>query len=428
MKRRHKILLGSSALLLAAFAALACYFHADENDWGHGLRWGPFSYRISVPRLIALASRPTFARALEGRRLHTEWGELQFRRGTNGELWLDCAPCYLRSRALSREPVRLERITLSLRHKGRLIFGELQAGRSVHATWEGQLNSRQLRLQIHLPQTDIARLYGLFGAAIPELARADIEGRFAADIELTLPQRHLQIRPQVSGFRVSGLGTQQLRGGASLARCQGQGGISADPGRWLPQAVVAAEDQRFYQHPGYDLEELTASLARNQQGDRIARGGSTLDQQLAKLLFTGSERTHIRKLRELLYAVEMQETLGKAQELRLYLAIAPWGQGLCGAEMAAQRYFGKSAAELDKGEAAWLAAMLHSPDREYRTWLARGQPDRARLDWVLKGMGQGPKRRAKILTRMERRAVQATPALTPEPEAPAPELPVLSGR
>jgi penicillin-binding protein 1A len=82
--------------------------------------------------------------------------------------------------------------------------------------------------------------------------------------------------------------------------------------------VVATEDQRFFTHTGFDLTELNAAFALNQQSDQIERGASTLTQQLARLLVTGSERTPTRKLRELLYAVEMERTLGKARILGRY--------------------------------------------------------------------------------------------------------------
>ena len=76
--------------------------------------------------------------------------------------------------------------------------------------------------------------------------------------------------------------------------------------------MIAAEDQRFFEHAGYDLAELGAALEPQPGQQRVERGGSTLSQQLAKLLVTGDERSPARKLRELLYAVEMEQTLGKA--------------------------------------------------------------------------------------------------------------------
>ena len=107
---------------------------------------------------------------------------------------------------------------------------------------------------------------------------------------------------------------------------------------------------------------------------------------MVKLLVTGSERTGERKLRELLYAVEMEQTLGKARILQLYLDNAPWGGETCGAEAAAKRYFKRSAARLEPAQAVWLAAMLHNPGTEIAQWQRSGNIDAARAKWVAEGI------------------------------------------
>ncbi len=106
---------------------------------------------------------------------------------------------------------------------------------------------------------------------------------------------------------------------------------------------------------------------------------------------TGAERTPTRKLRELLYAVEMEQTLGKARILRLYLDSAPWGSGICGAEAAARQYFGIRARELDAGQAVWLAAMLHHPVMEADHWATTGRINVARAHWVANAMRPMPR-------------------------------------
>src|SRR5690606_22793537 len=121
-----------------------------------------------------------------------------------------------------------------------------------------------------------------------------------------------------------------------------------------------------YEHPGYDLEELMASLASNERHAAIRRGGSTLTQQVAKLMVAGDERTLTRKLRELLYASEMEQTLGKARILQLYLNLAPWGrtpegQLVCGAGAAARHSFGVPVDRLNARQAGALAAILRNP-------------------------------------------------------------------
>ncbi len=115
------------------------------------------------------------------------------------------------------------------------------------------------------------------------------------------------------------------------------------------------------------------------------RGGSTLTQQLAKLVYTGDDRDPSRKLRELLYAVEMEETLGKARILQIYLAIAPWGPGVCGAERAAQLYLGKPASRVDPLEAAWLAGLLRNPATALRATV-----DHCGIDALADRLGAGP--------------------------------------
>jgi hypothetical protein len=162
--------------------------------------------------------------------------------------------------------------------------------------------------------------------------------------------------------------------------------------------VVAAEDQRFFEHPGYDLAEMAAAWSSPDAAARdSARGASTLSQQLAKLLYTGDERTVARKLRELLYAVELDRTLGKARVLMLYLSIAPWGAERCGAEAAALHGFGKRAAALGPLEAAWLASLLRNPDAELHRAAQERVPDRKRMEAILAGMHPIPRQRRKAL-------------------------------
>jgi len=154
--------------------------------------------------------------------------------------------------------------------------------------------------------------------------------------------------------------------------------------------VLAAEDQRFHEHQGFDRAEIAAVLASvDEQGPR--RGASTITQQLARTLFTGGERTGARKLRELLYAVEMERTLGKGAILALYLNTVHWGPGICGADAAARAYFGKRPGALTPLEAAWLAAILPNPTQAYADEYRAGAPDGARAVRVLRQMRTLPR-------------------------------------
>ncbi len=128
----------------------------------------------------------------------------------------------------------------------------------------------------------------------------------------------------------------------------------------LQQAVIAIEDERFYTHHGVDTRAIVSSLG-SEVGDR--GGGSTITQQLVKLLFTEGERTFTRKIREALLAYELEARTRKDTVLETYLNTVYFGHGSYGVESAAQRYFGVGAAQLDVAQSATLAALIGSPGR-----------------------------------------------------------------
>ncbi len=129
---------------------------------------------------------------------------------------------------------------------------------------------------------------------------------------------------------------------------------------WLVKAVVDSEDARFFLHSGIDLVETQSALEHALAEGRLGRGASTLTQQLAKNLWLGEERSLLRKAREAAMAFRL-ESLGKERILELYLNVVEWGDGVYGAEAAARRWFGVSAAELSPEQAAVLTAMLPAP-------------------------------------------------------------------
>ena len=130
---------------------------------------------------------------------------------------------------------------------------------------------------------------------------------------------------------------------------------------WLRQAVVASEDDRFRLHHGFDFELLWQAALRNWEQGRLAAGGSTITQQLAKNPCFSPERSLLRKIKEAIMTARLELWLDKDRILELYLNVVEWGQGIFGAEAAARHYFGKSAAALTKREAAQLAVMLPAP-------------------------------------------------------------------
>ena len=128
----------------------------------------------------------------------------------------------------------------------------------------------------------------------------------------------------------------------------------------LPIAVVAAEDQKFPDHNGFDFESIEKAIKENKHRRR-PRGASTITQQVAKNLFLWSGRSYIRKGLEAYLTVMIELAWPKQRILEVYLNIAEFGHGVYGAEAAGQAFFSKSASRLHKDDAALLAAVLPNP-------------------------------------------------------------------
>ena len=144
----------------------------------------------------------------------------------------------------------------------------------------------------------------------------------------------------------------------------------------LKRAVIASEDDDFVNHEGVDWEAIDKAWERNAKAEQTAaaraeqnlparsikiRGGSTITQQLAKNLLLSGERTLLRKGQELVLTYALEHLLDKRRILEIYLNHVEWGEGVFGAEAAAQHYFRKSAAQLNAWESARLAVMLPRP-------------------------------------------------------------------
>jgi monofunctional glycosyltransferase len=129
----------------------------------------------------------------------------------------------------------------------------------------------------------------------------------------------------------------------------------------LKRAMIAAEDAKFVDHEGFDWDGIALALEKNQKKGRIVAGGSTITQQLAKNLFLSPSRSYLRKGEEAAITVLLEAMLPKQRIFELYLNVIEWGSGVFGAEAAAQRHFGISAAQLSAEQAARLAAMAPNP-------------------------------------------------------------------
>ena len=127
-------------------------------------------------------------------------------------------------------------------------------------------------------------------------------------------------------------------------------------------AVIAAEDSRFYQHRGFDWEEVRNAVEEERDDGRL-RGASTITQQLVKNLFLSTSRSLLRKGIEFTLVPLAEFILGKKRILELYLNVAEWGPGIYGAEAAAQNYYRVPAAQVGREQGARLAAILPSPLR-----------------------------------------------------------------
>ncbi len=154
--------------------------------------------------------------------------------------------------------------------------------------------------------------------------------------------------------------------------------------RYVPQAVIATEDRRFYHHFGVDLLGLLRAAVADLRAGHIVQGGSTITQQLAKNLFLTPERTIPRKIRETMLALWLEHKFTKDQILELYLNRVYLGAGTFGVDAAAQRYFDKPAKDLSLYEAAVIAGLLKAPTR-FSPANDRGRAAE-RADQVLAGM------------------------------------------
>ncbi|MEX2355487.1 MAG: PBP1A family penicillin-binding protein [Thermaerobacterales bacterium] len=149
---------------------------------------------------------------------------------------------------------------------------------------------------------------------------------------------------------------------AMLAEQRRQHVSLADMPDHLIQAVVAAEDSRFYSHQGIDPIAVARAAWANLRARRVVEGGSTISQQLAKNVYLTAERTLSRKLTEAVYTYRLEQRYTKDQILEMYLNQIYWGHGVYGIGLAAETYFGKKPVDLTLAESALLAGMIRSPE------------------------------------------------------------------
>jgi hypothetical protein len=336
--------------------------------------------------------------------LHTKYGDLQIRSSSTAEgqsFQIGCAVCRLSNPLLSAEPFTTENAVISGTLNDNHFVGQAvveQVKVQLDTIWK----SYSFSGSFNLPQTKIADIYHALRSIVPEADKAHVNGTIQGKGKFSWPDIYLLFEPRLKNFEVSGLFDRQkyLSGkfqyqaedaeGREITVESGEGTANWLPlsalGRSLPAAVIAIEDRGFYLHHGFDIQNIISATNHNKRLGKIKRGGSTLSQQLAKNLFLSDERTYARKLRELLYAVELDRELGKNRELELYLNIAEWGPNIFGAKAAAEIYFHKSPTQLLPEEAAWLASILRGPKSAYKKQYLRNHPNMLLVDHALSHM------------------------------------------
>lgn len=187
----------------------------------------------------------------------------------------------------------------------------------------------------------VAGIFAYYGAQMPSASTWAIPDR----------------PPNVKIVSVTGtlVGNRGATGGAAV-------GLH-DMSPYIPQAIIAIEDRRYYSHFGFDVIGFTRAMSRNLMAGELVQGGSTITQQLAKNLFLSPERTVGRKVQELLLALWLEQKYSKSQILEMYLNRVYFGSGSYGVEAASRRYFNKGARDVSLREAALLAGLVKAPSR-----------------------------------------------------------------
>jgi len=171
-------------------------------------------------------------------------------------------------------------------------------------------------------------------------------------------------------------------------------------------AIIVSEDWAFYQHQGYDANQIKEAIKEDWEAGRFVRGASTITQQVVKNVFLEKDKNLWRKLKELILAVRLENSTSKRKILETYINIAEWGEGIFGINAAAQNYFNKHPSQLTAKESAFLAMLLPSPKRHSQSFKAKKLTDYAKqtVQSILDKMTQ-----AKYITEEERNQATYAP-------------------
>jgi len=268
----------------------------------------------------------------------------------------------------------------------------------ISATGTIQPAAHTIDLVVDVPASPLSEVVALFGSSVPEAGAGRFSGQLGLTAKVAGPPWRVEIAPTATDLVAKGVLPRGFRSqmiqwnvldasGNPTSRQIGPAHPDWTPlgqASRVPEAVVAAEDGAFHSHPGFDLRAIQEALAQAKAGERL-RGGSTLTQQLAKNLFLSGERTLARKLRELLYALDLEGNLSKSALLALYINVVEFGPGIYGIRAAADEYFLKQPHGLSLKEAAFLASILPRP-RSAHAQARLGKAHHARVLAVLDRM------------------------------------------
>jgi Transglycosylase len=398
--KRVSILLLVSLLCCALWFLCWLFNPLDKSAW-----------RIAVPLpvigtvhvrawpLIQLATSSTGRNLVNHTQWQTQYGRVKLENKA-GLLQINCTNCQLKLNELSSKAIMFDEVSFSVRRINEQLSGVLEIvsdKKPIRVLYTAVGHNKGIDLNWSLPSTAIADLLTPLKTHSTAIQKAHVTGTLAANGTLHWPSRLWSAKPVIENFDVTGLGTEKLKTAQVKYLCPStsqnaiNNGINSQAwlnkkelGRWLPISTIIAEDAQFMHHHGYDFETLSYLLAQENSNKQL--GGSTITQQLAKYFFTGGERQWKRKIEELLYAVEMENTLGKNRILNLYLNTLDWGPGICGASDASQFYFATKPKQLTPIQAAWLAGIIRNPHRAWSKQYQTNQPDYKRIQEITRFM------------------------------------------
>ena len=389
------------SLLMSMLALLGWLCNpADKTAWRVPVRLPVVgTVQLRAFALIQLATSNTGRKLLNHTHWQTKQGLVTLENQADA-IQLNCVKCHINLKGLSSKAIEFDAINLSVKRADEQLSGELittSNSKSMRVLYTAQAHMQSIDINWDLPSTLLADLLTPLKSHSASIQQAHVAGTLAATGTLHWPSKRWSAKPVIENFDVTGLGTEKLRAGAANYTCPQPNKNAVNIattsqvwldkkgiGRWLPMAVIIAEDAKFRHHHGYDLETLSYLLAQEAPNKQF--GGSSISQQLAKYFFTSGERLWIRKIDELLYAVEMESTLGKERILNLYLNTVDWGPGICGAYDAAQYYFALNPNQLNAVQAAWLGGIIRNPHHAWAAQYLTNQPDYQRIEEITRFM------------------------------------------